>query len=606
MSGKDQSLMKVILIASMIIVLSIVLAGTAVYKIAEKEVVSKLKSKDLVRIAESIASKIDGRLLRAQESALLLAKDPELIEWLAGGEKDKVIGDHVLQKLNNLAKGFDYSNGFIAGRATNHYWIEDGQISKILSESNPADKWFYDSVASKKQISLNIDYDESWRDTFVFLNVLVGNVDSPVGVAGIGLSLKELANNFTNYKYGANSNLWLIDNRGKIYLSDRVADIGTMVSSIVPEQAIEQMLGQLNETDLGSQTPVVLDYEDKEGQRMDLISYPLQSTDWKLLFQMRRSETVSFLDTIKLNTVLASSVCIIAMMFMFFFVTRNLANPYKRSLELNKKLEQAVQERTKLISEQKQKLTDSIDYAKRIQESILPSRDSMENVLPEHFLLWEPRDVVGGDFYWMKRVKDGYLLAVGDCTGHGVPGAFMTMVSISILNRIAETAKDIDPASILQSMNRLLKETLHREQGGDLMLDDGLDIGLCLVRGNKLIFAGAKTSLFMKNDQELQVIKGDRKSIGSMRTDNQFGFRNSELIVSAGDSFYITTDGYLDQNGGIKNVSFGRQKLIELIEQFHGKPLEEQEALFRSRLHEFMGNEPQRDDITILGFKITQ
>jgi serine phosphatase RsbU (regulator of sigma subunit) len=605
MSGKDQNLMKVILTASIIIVLSIVLAGTMVYVIAEKEVVNKLKSKDLVRIAESIASKVDGRLERAKESSLLMAKDPELIEWMATGEKDKVLEGHVLQKLDNLAKGFDYSNGFLASRTTGNYWIESGRISKVLSKSNPTDKWFYESLSSKQQIALNIDYDESWRDTFVFVNVLVGNIESPVGVAGIGLSLKELAKNFTNYKYGANSNLWLIDNSGKIYLSDRVADNGMMVSSFVPDHALGPLLGELNETTGSSQQPVVLDYEDIEGQRMDLISYPLESTNWKLLFQMRRNDSVSFLDTIKVNTAIASLLCILAMMFMFFFVTRNLVNPYKRAMELNKKLEQAVQERTKLISEQKQKLTDSIDYAKRIQESILPSRGEIDNMLQEHFLLWEPRDVVGGDFYWMKQTKDGYLLAVGDCTGHGVPGAFMTMVSISILNRIAETDTEIDPASILQSMNRLVKETLHREQGGDLMLDDGLDIGLCFVSGDQLTYAGAKTSLFKKNDQELKVIKGDRKSIGSIRTDNQFVFENSELVVSAGDSFYMTTDGYLDQNGGVKNVSFGRQKLIELIEQFHGKPLEEQEALFRRQLLEYMGDEPQRDDITILGFKIS-
>ncbi|WP_207952809.1 SpoIIE family protein phosphatase [Paenibacillus agricola] len=605
MSGKDQNLMKVILIASLIIVLSIVLAGTMVYIIAEKEVVNKLKSKDLVRIAESIASKIDGRLQRAQESSLTMAMDPELIEWLASGEKDQIAGAHVLQKLDNLAKGFDYSNGFIASRMTGSYWIEGKQMSKILSQTNPADKWFYDSFASQKRMALNIDYNDSRRDTFVFVNVLVGDVESPVGVAGIGLSLKELANNFTNYKYGANSNVWLVDKSGKIYLSDRVEDIGAMISSFVPEEAFEQMLGQLNETDSGLAKPVVLDYEDQEGKQMDLISYPLKSTDWKLLFQMRRSESVAFLDTIKLNTVVASLVFILAMIFMFFFVTRNLANPYKRAVELNKQLEQAVQERTKLISEQKQKLTDSIDYAKRIQESILPSRDKIEDLLPEHFLLWEPRDVVGGDFYWMKQTKDGYLLAVGDCTGHGVPGAFMTMVSISILNRIAETDALIDPASILQSMNRLVKETLHREQGGDLMLDDGLDIGLCFIGGSQLTFAGAKTSLFKKNDQELLIIKGDRKSIGSIRTDNQFVFKNTELMVSAGDSFYITTDGYLDQNGGAKNVSFGRQKLIQLIEQFHVLPLEEQEALFRRQLQEYMGEEPQRDDITILGFKVS-
>ncbi|SFL16972.1 Serine phosphatase RsbU, regulator of sigma subunit [Paenibacillus sp. 1_12] len=604
MSTKDQNLMKVILIASIIIVLSIVLAGTSVYIIAEKEVVNKLKSKDLVRIAESVASKIDGRLQRAKESSLMLAKDPELINWLAGGEKDEKLQSHVVEKLNDLATGFDYSNGFIASKATGKYWIENGQASKVLSESNASDQWFYKALVSKQQVTLNLDYDAVWHDTFVFVNVLVGKVDAPVGAAGIGLSLKELASNFKDYKYGANSNLWLIDNSGKIYLSDDLNHVGTSVSSLIPEQVVQQMLGQLKQVDPSGQQPVVLDYMDSEGQKMDLISFPLKSTDWKLLFQMRRSESVSFLDTIKINTGIASLLCILAMIFMFYFVTRNLANPYKRAMELNRKLEQAVQERTKQISEQKQKLIDSIDYAKRIQDSILPSREEIETVLKDHFVLWEPRDVVGGDFYWMKQTNNGYLLAIGDCTGHGVPGALMTMISISILNRIAETASAMDPASILQSMNMLIKETLHREHG-DLMSDDGLDIGLCFIKGDQLTFAGAKTSLYMKNDQEMTVFKGDRKSIGSVRTNNEFNFTNAELTVTPDDSFYMTTDGYLDQNGGVKNVSFGRKKLIEMIEQFHDKPLEEQETLFRSQLVEYMGDEPQRDDITVLGFKIS-
>jgi serine phosphatase RsbU (regulator of sigma subunit) len=604
MSVKEHNLMRIIIIAGMIIVLSIILAGTMVYFIAEKEVVNKLKSKDLVRIGESMASKIDARLQRAKESSLLLSRDPELIEWLDGGEKDAKIGSDVLQKLRDLATGYDYSNGFIAGATSGNYWIETGQIAKVLSKNDPYDMWFYNTLASRQQVALNLDYNETRKDTFVFVNVIVGSVDAPVGVAGIGLSLKELADNFDKYKYGVDSSLWLIDESGKIFLSDKLANTGTMLASHIPEQVVPQLLLKLDQKDSKSLQPVVLDYESNEGKRIDLISFPLQSTDWRLVFEMPRSESVSFLDTIKLNTAIASLIFILAMVFLFFFLTRKLANPYKRSLELNQRLEQAVQERTKHLYEQKEKLTDSIDYAKRIQESILPSREEIDSLLQDHFLLWEPRDVVGGDFYWMKQTGEGYLLAVGDCTGHGVPGALMTMVSISILNRIAETAADVDPASILKTMNRLVKETLHREHDRDLSMDDGLDIGLCYVSGSKLIYAGAKTSLYVKNDRGLDVIKGDRRSIGSIRTKDGYDFTSSQLEVESGDSFYMTTDGYLDQNGGIKNVSFGRHKLMELINQYHDQPLKEQEALFRSRLLEYMGDEPQRDDITIVGFKI--
>ncbi|TVY07703.1 SpoIIE family protein phosphatase [Paenibacillus cremeus] len=596
---KDRSLAKVMLLASCLILLSILIAGSVVYVITEKQVVKKLKTKDLLYIGESISSKIEGRIGRARESSLLLAKDPELVDWLKGGEKDAQAGNHMLTKLKELAGDYDYNNSFIVSAVSGNYWSEAGKVIDVVSKSDPSDEWFFRTLASKKPVSVVLDYNDARQDTFVFVNVLIGDPDKPLGVAGIGLSLKELASDFKTYKYSESSRLWLTDDAGKIYMADNLDQYGKQLQSFIPQSEAEKLFGQ-RKTPAG--TPDTLEYKDASGRLLDLVVYPVPSTDWRLIFSIPRSETASFLDTIKLHTLLAVIICILAMIFFFFFITRYLANPYQRALELNKELELRVQERTKELVEQTQKLTDSIEYAKRIQQAILPTREKLKEPFEDFFLYWRPRDVVGGDFYWTKQVDDGYLLAVGDCTGHGVPGALMTMVAVSSLNRIVETGIATNPAEILKELNKLVKSTLQQEHGTSLS-DDGLDIGLCHITREQLSYAGAKTALYIKNGEACRTIRGDRKSIGSRKMHASFQFTTTVASLAPDDICYMTTDGFLEQNGGAKNFGFGRQRFEQLIESAYPKPLAEQELDFHDRLERYMGTESQRDDITLLAFK---
>ncbi|WP_206105415.1 SpoIIE family protein phosphatase [Paenibacillus thalictri] len=591
--------MRVVMLASIIIVMSILLAGSIVYVLTENEVVKKLKQKDLLYIAESVASKVDGRMQRAMESSLLLAQDPEIIAWLQNGETDEQMGKHSIEKLARLAKGFDYSNAFIVSTLTRHYWTEEGRIVDTMDPANPLNRWFFDFLGKQRQLEMFIDYNDKREDTFAFINVMMGDPKHPSGVAGVGMNLKSLSDEFAKYKYGQSSHLWLVDNTGKISLSDNVAHDGKMISGFIPDSVVKGIGIGTGSIAAG---PQVLEYTNDRGEIVDLIGYPLKSTNWELLFQIDRSETVSFLEKVKLHTWLATGICIVVMTFLFFVISRYLANPYKRALELNEQLERLVSERTRQLKEQTLKLTDSIDYAQRIQEAILPSKQILDGFLKEHFLLWKPRDVVGGDFYWAKQARSGYFIAVGDCTGHGVPGALMTMLAVSILNLIVESENDDDPALIIGKLNAVIKQMMKRDQG-DPFSDDGLDIGICLVRNDHLVFAGAKCSLFAKYGTELKTVSGDRKSVGSRKTTSAFQFTNTRLQLENGTSFYMTTDGYLDQNGGEKNYSFGKQRFAELIRSCGEKPLTEQEVEFRSQLKHYMGDEPQRDDITLLGFK---
>jgi serine phosphatase RsbU (regulator of sigma subunit) len=597
----DKGVTKVMILASALIVFSMLLIGTFVYQFTEREVVKKLKSKDLVTMAEAISLKVDARIDKAVETSLSLAHDPILLEWLASGEQDEKLAKMLFEKTGYYTKERNYSTAFIVSEQTLQYWDQNGGLVDQMSMNDPDDKWFFDSLASGHAAAVNFDYNKELGDTFAFVNTLVGSLSSPSAVVGVGMNLHKLSDDFAAYKDGRGINLWLIDKQGMIYLSDAYEDNGKNLRDIIAESGYRQVLGDAYEDQVQ-----VIEYKDQTGKRLDLISYPLLSTDLNLLVEIERQETIAFLQTIKWNTVLAVSISILAIVFFFFYISRKLANPYKRTLELNQHLEEQVVLRTKELSERNQDILDSINYAKLLQQSVLPTDIQLQKQLEEHFVIWRPRDVVGGDFYWMKKIGDQTLIAVGDCTGHGVPGAFMTLLAVSALNRIVDKDHGIaeDPASILGQLNRLLKETLHQEDQKGIT-DDGLDLGLCLVGKDQVVFAGAACSLYRLDDEGLHIWKGDRKSIGYRRTPEDYSYTN-HMLPAAGAKYYMTTDGFYDQNGGDRDYSFNKNRFAEMIVRYGSHSLEEQRELFVKELETYMGGERQRDDITVVSFRTSQ
>ncbi|MEK3911172.1 SpoIIE family protein phosphatase [Paenibacillus sp. FSL H7-0331] len=592
----DSGVTKVMILASVLIVFSIVLIGTFVYFFTENEVVKKLKSRDLETIAESISSKVDARIDKEIETSLVFANDPTLLKWLQDGENNATLEAMVHQKTNYLHQNLGYSTTFIASTKSRHYWDENGKIIDTISEQDPDDSWFFDSIALKKASSINFDYNNELKDTFAFVNALAGPVDAPLAVVGVGINLHELSNNFASYKDGKGINLWLIDSKGSIYLSDVYEHNGKNIRDVMIDSASSDVLKQFDTTTR------IFEYDSKSGERMDLISYPLKSTDLHLLVEVERNETVSFLRTIKWNTVLAVAVSMVSIVFFFYYISRKLANPYKRAILLNQELEKQVMERTKELYERNQEILDSINYAKLLQESVLPKEQQLKVLFNEHFVIWRPRDVVGGDFYWSKQFGERTLVAVGDCTGHGVPGAFMTLLAVSALNRIADSGEIEDPASILSQLNRLLKETLGQD-GHEGVTDDGLDIGICAIEPNSVIFAGASCTLHrVDEDGVLQSWKGNRRSVGYRKTPSDYEYTN-HMMPEGEARYYMTTDGFFDQNGGERDYSFGKKRFAEMIVRYGNLSLMEQKESFLHELETYMGDERQRDDITVLSFR---
>lgn len=272
-------------------------------------------------------------------------------------------------------------------------------------------------------------------------------------------------------------------------------------------------------------------------------------------------------------------------------------------------LEELVYERTEELHGKNEKIMSSIDYAGRIQLSILPGKDKIRPFVKQHFITWKPSETVGGDFYWFHHPGNGdsgdFLAAVVDCTGHGVPGAFMTMTANSVLNRIVGNICSDDPAKILRELNRIIRSTLGQDTRYSLS-DDGLDIGLCYVKPGekKLVYAGAKISLFCFCGKDIAEIRGNKQSIGYKRSKEDYIYTNHEIDLKGGEVFYLTSDGYLHQNNENGDKKFGKRRFMELLREIHSKPLSTQKEIVEETIARYMGTEPQRDDITVLGFQL--
>ncbi len=255
---------------------------------------------------------------------------------------------------------------------------------------------------------------------------------------------------------------------------------------------------------------------------------------------------------------------------------------------------------------------DSIEYASLIQYAIIPDNELFRKYFSEYIAIWHPKDIVGGDIYLFDELRDDNecLLMVIDCTGHGVPGAFVTMLVKAIERQITMMIKSdpdlvVSPAKILQIFNQHMKHLLKQEDENSIS-NAGFDGGVLYYNKQKNIvkYAGANTPLFYVQNNKVHTIKGDRYSIGYKKSDAGFEFKEHIIDISEDVQFYLTTDGYLDQNGGEKGFPFGRRKFSTMIEKHYMESLADQQEVFLEELYKYQGNENRNDDITLIGFKI--
>jgi len=269
-----------------------------------------------------------------------------------------------------------------------------------------------------------------------------------------------------------------------------------------------------------------------------------------------------------------------------------------------------------LQAEKNRLVMESIDYASVIQQSLSrPSREAMRRALSDHFLVWEPRDIVSGDFYYFHEYDDGFLVVLFDCTGHGVPGAFMTLIMSAFLQGALAAVGHDDPGGLIGAVNREVKTAMghvdHQnvaERDDAEGADDGMDAAFCWVdlKQRTLTYAGAHLPILLltPDAKEVQVIDGDRLGVGYADTPMDQVWQNHQLDLPEGSSLYCFTDGFVDQLGGEKRIAFGKRRTREVILRNRSKTMPEQRLELLAALQQYQGNETRKDDVSAIGLRI--
>lgn len=277
----------------------------------------------------------------------------------------------------------------------------------------------------------------------------------------------------------------------------------------------------------------------------------------------------------------------------------------KEEILIRQKAEKEVRLQNKLI-------TDSINYAAVIQRSILPDAALISSHTADSFVIWQPRDIVGGDFYWFVPCPYGFMAAIIDCTGHGVPGAFVTLAVSQMLKTILDSGREYTPADVLTVLDEKVREAFYATGENKEHLYAGLDMGLVAVNRTEqsVTFAGARLPLFYLHKEKIVEIASCRRSIGyeSKRRPGkkarQVHFENIKFCYEAGDRLYLSTDGFFDQHGCADTNPFGIDYFIRALTENSQLTLQEQKEILMNRLAVYMGTEKQRDDITVIGFRL--
>jgi serine phosphatase RsbU (regulator of sigma subunit) len=260
-----------------------------------------------------------------------------------------------------------------------------------------------------------------------------------------------------------------------------------------------------------------------------------------------------------------------------------------------------IQEQKQIVEEKNREITESITYASRIQEAILPVQEKFDRLLPQNYVWYQPKDIVAGDFYWLESSGDDVFLAAADCTGHGVPGAMVSVVCHNSLNRAVREFGLRSPAAILDKTRELVIETFSESNHN---VKDGMDIALCRInlKSMSLTYSGANNSLYYIRNNNLAEIKPDKQPIGKF--ERQKPFQEHTLSLQKGDIIHIFTDGFADQFGGPKGKKFKYKTFKDLLVSVAGKDIREQKNLIEKKFLDWRGDFEQVDDVCVIGIRI--
>lgn len=527
-----------------------------------------------------------------------------------------------------------------------------------MSPDNPDDRWFFGTLESTSDYNINVDSNPQMNTTRVWLNMLIRNDHKVIGIAGSGIDLSNFISDFIASELAGVSPM-ILDRHGAIQAHQNpelIALNSGADGAAQPESLVFSLLGSADQAESLRQA---MQQAEQQPDQVQTLRLQLQGREQLLALGFIPELGWHVVNAVDLNTaevinrqwlwplVIGLAGLILVLVLLFALGTeRLLLRPLRqlrqsaqalaagnydvrlpkarndeigelssafgsmaaRVRENTQQLESRVQERTRALEEANRdmanahkKIGDSIDYASLIQRAILPNRELVNTLGDRHAVLWRPRDVVGGDFYIFRNLGQHYLLGVVDCAGHGVPGALMTMLAHAALDQAISDCGPQDPAAVLQRTDQIVRNML-----GDTpefsSLATNMDVGLAFVDidQRKVTFAGAKIALYFSDGNQVEHLPGGRRALVDKR---QGQYHNTETELLSGRTFYLCTDGFLDQAGGELGFGFGNSRFAEMLREHACLPLEQQSAAFSATLAAYQGSYPQRDDITMLCFR---
>lgn len=602
-----------------------------------------------------VISIIEREVVLAQK----MATDSTLIKW-AENETNGEYEKWALENLESYRHLFRDKSFFVAIRKSNNYYVynkEQGheRLERVtLKRDQPADVWFFNGLQEIKNYALNLDYDPTLQEIKIWINAVMRNArGDKIALCGGGINISEFLNEVIHQQNEGISTI-LIDRAGVIQAhkdqtivehnantrSSEKITIYSLLDRIEEQTTLRSAIASL----LSGQTDVQA-FPVRVGGRDYLlaVSY-MQGIDWLNIVLVDVSRVISakaFLPIIAimvlglLTAILTIGILINRMMLKplaeLSRASRKIAEGdynvqlpvtgrdeigeltssfntmtttiYDHTMNLEQKVQQRTDELTsanKLLKESQQRILESIHYARTIQTSILPESAMLARCLGEHFVIYRPKEEVGGDFYYLREFPEHALLAIIDCTGHGVPGAFMTMTVNSVLNHVIDVLCCNHPATILAELNRVMRQTLHLRD-----VDAGLDIAVCMIerQEGRLTYAGAGLTLTIVAAGQTREVHGDHQRIGYKGSKLDYVYHQKTIEVSPGSCCYLTSDGLLDEPGGKAGFGFGRDRFKTMLVEHAQLSMAMQRPIIEQVLCDYRGEQHQRDDITLIGFR---
>ncbi|MBI2382236.1 MAG: SpoIIE family protein phosphatase [Gammaproteobacteria bacterium] len=607
-------------------------------------------------------ARIQAPLLREIALSQKSADSPILKRW-AQNENDPGLRDAALKELESFRRFFqDRSYFFIVDHSLNYYYNDRQQqytgreLRYALDPAKTPDSWYFRLRESPHDYELNVDYDVELKVTKVWINTLVREQGRMLGLSGTGLDLTAFLKDIVQAQQAGVTNI-LVDDEGAIqaHPDPRLIDLNTKskqagerstifrhIPSAEEQAALRAALARLKS---GKSAALTLALTlDGKPQLVGIAYVP--ELRWFNLSTMDLDAIVGHAHFLPLAALLLASLLLSLVLMAWLLnslvlkrlgrlslATERLAQgqyeldlPAERDDELGalaerftqmaatvrdhtQNLEHKVAERTQALAaantelaQANRQILDSIRYAKLIQTAILPRPEHLQALVGEHMALWLPRDVVGGDFYFLHAEKSATFLGVVDCTGHGVPGAFMSMTAHAVLHQLLTEAAELPLPELLAIYEDRLRHTLSHEPGADA-LDYGLDIGLCRLNheARTLDYCGFDIDLYVVDGSGVDRLRANRGGLGYRRRRRRETSAHG-LSWGEGLRFYLSSDGLLDQAGGAEGYGFGRARFEHFLSETAGLSLHEQERRLAARLADYQGQHAQRDDITVLGF----